>query len=80
MERKKVTSFLDRLKEKAKKQEHYGGDAEIYKAKMVAVRCSNCGAGRSKDDGITKCAYCGFEFMNIKLTDGMFIRKEDNSL
>lgn len=80
MEEKKVNSFLSRLKENAQKQTNYGGEMEITEAKMNAKDCANCGAGRAKQDGLTHCAYCGFEFLNVKLTDGVYIKKEDNSI
>lgn len=80
MEEKKIMSFLDKLKEKAKKQENYGGETEIVEAKMDALSCKNCGAGRAKNDGLTKCGYCGYAFMTIQFTDGVSIKKEDNSL
>lgn len=79
MTEKKVSSFLERLKEKAKQQENYGGEAEVTGARIDARDCPNCGAGRAKRDGITHCAYCGFAFMEKKMTDGIFIKKEDNS-
>ncbi|MXO05426.1 hypothetical protein [Flavobacterium sp. HBTb2-11-1] len=80
MEEKKVNSFLNRLKENAQKQTNYGDEMEITEAKINAKDCPNCGAGRAKQDGLTHCAYCGFEFLNIKLTDGVYIKKEDNSI
>ncbi|MCD9574582.1 hypothetical protein [Flavobacterium soyae] len=80
MEEKKVNSFLDRLKQKAQNQTNYGGEMEISDAKMNAKDCPNCGAGRAKQDGVTHCAYCGFEFITVKLTDGVYIKKEDNSI
>lgn len=80
MEEKKISSFLDRLKEKASQQENYGGKTTINEARMDANSCPNCGAGRTKHDGITHCGYCGFEFISVKLTDGVYIKKEDNSL
>ncbi|GGF23272.1 hypothetical protein [Flavobacterium limi] len=80
MEEKKVTSFLDKLKEKAQKQTNYGGETEITDAQMNLRDCPNCGAGRAKQDGVTHCAYCGFEFIQVKLTDGFYIKKEDNSI
>lgn len=80
MEEKKVTSFLDKLKEKAQKQTNYGGETEITDAQMSLKDCPNCGAGRAKHDGVTHCAYCGFEFIQVKLTDGFYIKKEDNSI
>ena len=80
MEEKKVTSFLDKLKEKAQKQSNYGGETEMTDAQMSLRDCPNCGAGRAKQDGVTHCAYCGFEFIQVKLTDGFYIKKEDNSI
>lgn len=80
MEEKKVTSFLDKLKQKAQNQTNYGGDTKINDAQMNVRDCPNCGAGRAKQDGITHCAYCGFEFISVKLTDGVYIKKEDNSI
>ena len=47
---------------------------------MDALNCINCGAGRTKHDGITHCGYCGYEFIKVKLTDGTYVKKEDNSL
>ncbi|MNR21162.1 hypothetical protein D3C85_1380490 [compost metagenome] len=80
MEEKKVISFLDKLKEKAQKQSNYGGETEITDAQMSLRDCPNCGAGRAKHDGLTNCAYCGYEFIQVKLTDGFYIKKEDNSI
>ena len=80
MEEKKVNSFLERLKQKAQEQTNYGGETEMGEAKMNAKDCPNCGAGRAKQDGVTHCAYCGFEFLSVKLTDGLYIKKEDNSI
>lgn len=76
---KKVKSFLDKLKEKAANQQNYGGDATPPAAKMDAETCPQCGAGRAKQDGVTHCAYCGFEFIAVQLTDGLHIRSSDNS-
>ncbi|WP_269236817.1 hypothetical protein [Flavobacterium flavigenum] len=80
MEEKKVTSFLDKLKEKAQKQTNYGGETEMTDAQMSLRDCPKCGAGRAKHDGVTHCAYCGFEFIPVNLTDGFYIKKEDNSI
>lgn len=79
MTEKKVKSYLDKLKEKAAAQENYGGNFEHSEAKMDAVDCPNCGAGRAKQDGVTHCAYCGFEFIAVKLSDGVNIKSSDNS-
>lgn len=78
-ENKKIGSFLDRLKAKAQAQENYGGKTEITEARMEVRDCPNCGAGRAKQDGVTRCAYCGFEFIGTQLTDGIHLKKEDNS-
>jgi uncharacterized Zn finger protein (UPF0148 family) len=80
MEEKKASSLLDKLKQKAQNQPNYGGETEMTEAKMNTKDCPNCGAGRAKQDGITHCAYCGFEFLSVKLTDGLYIKKEDNSI
>ncbi|OJU47945.1 MAG: hypothetical protein BGN96_05550 [Bacteroidales bacterium 45-6] len=78
-EEKKVNSFLENLKKKAKEQKQYGGETKIVEAKMDVRDCPNCGAGRAQQDGLTHCAYCGFEFLSVKLTDGIYVKKEDNS-
>jgi len=80
MAEKKEKSFIEKLKEKAAQQVNYGGTYEASDAKMGAESCPNCGAGRTRQDGITHCAYCGFEFIATTLTDGMFINKSDNSI
>ena len=80
MEEKKAQSFLEKLKEKAKLQSNYGGDCKPVEAKMEVQNCQNCGAGRAKQDGITHCAYCGFEFLSTIVTDGIYIKKENNSI
>ena len=79
MEEKKANSLIEKLKAKAKQQENYGGHPEHKPADMGAGNCPNCGAGRAKHDGLTHFAYCGFEFMAVKLTDGIHIKPEDNS-
>ena len=79
MEEKKGLSFLEKLKAKAQAQEKYGGEIKAQDANMAANTCANCGAGRAKEDGVTHCAYCGHAFMQVKLTDGLNIKKEDNS-
>jgi uncharacterized Zn finger protein (UPF0148 family) len=80
MEEKKPLSFVEKMKLKAQSQKTYGIESETFKeAKLDAADCPNCGAGRAKQDGLTHCAYCGHEFLAVKLTDGIFIKKEDNS-
>ena len=81
MEEKKPLSFVEKMKLKAQSQKTYGIDENnaFKEAKMDASDCPNCGAGRAEQDGLTHCAYCGHEFLAVKLTDGIFIKKEDNS-
>ncbi|WP_223302280.1 hypothetical protein [Flavobacterium branchiophilum] len=69
------------MKLKVQSQKTYGIDENnaFKEAKMDAADCPNCGAGRAKQEGLTHCAYCGHEFLAVKLTDGIFIKKEDNS-
>jgi uncharacterized Zn finger protein (UPF0148 family) len=76
----KALSILEKLKQKTQAQTPYGGEAKAMDAKMDATVCPNCGAGRAKTDGLTKCGYCGFVFIEKELTDGINIKKEDNSL
>ncbi|UIR55071.1 hypothetical protein LZQ00_12355 [Sphingobacterium sp. SRCM116780] len=78
-ENSKPLSILERMKQKAQEQQTYGGKQEDRPANMKAKDCPNCGAGRAQDDGLTHCAFCGFKFMTVKLTDGIHIKKEDNS-
>lgn len=74
----KTQSFLQRLKRKTTTQAYYGGKPPVEAPSMGAVDCPNCGAGRAQQDGLTHCAYCGYEFMSVTLTDGLHIKKEDN--
>lgn len=78
-EEKKPLSFVERMRQKAAGQKNYGGDPEIKHASMEIKDCPNCGAGRAKQDGLTHCAYCGHQFLQVKLTDGVYVKKEDNS-
>lgn len=77
-EHNKATSLLHRLKENAARQAHYGGESGPLEPRMGLVDCPQCGAGRAQQDGLTHCAYCGFEFMAVTLTDGLHIKKTDN--
>lgn len=38
------------------------------KAEVAALDCPNCGAGRAKHEGVTHCAYCGFQFIEKRWT------------
>ncbi|HOA37479.1 MAG TPA: hypothetical protein PLQ32_05655 [Flavihumibacter sp.] len=76
----KPLSLLERMKQTALSQKSYGGEAPPPEAaSMAAHTCSQCGAGRAKQEGLTHCAYCGHAFMDVSLTDGIHIRKSDNS-
>lgn len=73
----KPMSLVARMKQNALAQKR-----EAFKEKQADMNtktCPNCGAGRAKEDGITRCAYCGFEFIGCKLTDGIHITDNDNS-
>ncbi len=76
---KKPLSLLEKMKQKAMEQKSYGGEYVEEFAKVNVRDCPNCGAGRAKQDGITHCAYCNFEFLSVALTDGINLKKEDNS-
>lgn len=75
----KKLSLLEKMKLKTKQQKVYGGEYVSKNANLISVTCTNCGAPRSQQDGLTHCAYCGFEFITTELTDGITIKKEDNS-
>jgi uncharacterized Zn finger protein (UPF0148 family) len=78
-EKKRTLSYLERLKQKAVSQENYGGEIKEEDAKMEVRDCPECGAGRAYRQGLTACAYCGFKFMTVKLTNGVHIKNENNS-
>ncbi len=76
MEEEKKLSFIERLKQQAVSQKPYGGEIKQEEAQINARTCPNCGAGRALRDDLTECAYCGFEFMDITLDNGIFINKK----
>jgi rubredoxin len=78
-ENKRTRNYLERLKQSALQQKNYGGEIKKEDASMDARDCPNCGAGRAFRHGLTSCAYCGFVFMEVKLTNGIHIKKENNS-
>lgn len=78
-DKKPILSLIERMKLKAMNQKNYGGDYVEDQAKIAVRDCPNCGAGRAKQDGLTHCAYCDFEFLSVVLTDGINLKKEDNS-
>lgn len=71
-------SFAERMKQKAMTQKNYGHELEYPDRgpQMDVTNCPNCGAGRTKQDGLTHCAYCGFEFLSISLTNGIHIKNQ----
>lgn len=79
MEEKQTTkSYLQRLKQQTSTDIPYGGEAQESGPGMGAVNCPSCGAARAKTDGIKRCAYCGYDFLQVDLTDGLFLKKEDS--
>ncbi len=78
MEKKQSTqSYLSRLKKQVVSDTPYGCISEEYAATLDADVCPSCGASRAKEDGIVCCAYCGYEFLTVKPTDGIYLKKED---
>jgi uncharacterized Zn finger protein (UPF0148 family) len=75
----KSMNFLQNMTNLSLKQKNYAEAEEVTEAKTEAKLCPNCGAPRAKQDGLTHCAYCGYKFIDTVLTDGIFIKKEDNS-
>ncbi|WP_448103795.1 hypothetical protein [Pedobacter panaciterrae] len=78
-EKKKTLTYVEKLKQQALSQTNYGGEIPDKAARMEMRDCPNCSAGRAYRDGLTNCAYCGFRFMDSKLTDGIHIKKDNNS-
>ncbi|MCL2090183.1 MAG: hypothetical protein FWH11_02975 [Micrococcales bacterium] len=48
-------------------------------ATVSTPTCPGCGAGLAKMDGLTRCGYCGYQFIAQQLTDGTHISSSDNS-
>jgi hypothetical protein len=48
-------------------------------ASVNARACPGCGAGRAQQDGLTRCGYCGYQFIDQRLTDGIHLSSSDNS-
>ena len=78
-DKKSTLSFIERMKQKTLNQKTYGGEYVEVESKMNIRICPNCGAGRAKQEGLTRCSYCNFEFLAGTLSDGITIKKEDNS-
>ncbi|MDR2122471.1 MAG: zinc ribbon domain-containing protein [Flavobacteriaceae bacterium] len=75
----KSINFLQNMTDLSLKQKNYAETKEAAEAKTETKLCPNCGAPRAKQDGLTHCAYCGHKFIDTTLTDGIYIKKEDNS-
>jgi hypothetical protein len=75
----KTLSFVERMKQRASAQKVYGGECQATEANVGITTCPNCGAGRAENDGLTKCAYCGYVFITVELGDGINIKSKDNS-
>lgn len=73
----KPTSVVERLKQLALQQKRE--PVVIRPADSHVIQCPQCGAGRAKSDGITRCGYCGHVFTTAALSDGINIKEEDNS-
>ncbi|AOM79696.1 hypothetical protein [Pedobacter steynii] len=78
-DKKKAQTYVEQLKQKASEQENYGAEIKYEQAHMLVCDCPECGAGRALVDGLTICAYCGFKFMTVKLSNGIHIKKTNNS-
>jgi hypothetical protein len=77
-EEKRALSLVEKMKLKAQSQTPYGGETKNEAASIDVTDCPNCGAGRAKHEGLKYCAYCGFEFLQVNITDGINLKKEDN--
>lgn len=77
----KYNSLLDRMKKRAQSEKIYGTSEGTMpeQPSLGAGACVNCGAPRAQKDGLTHCGYCGHEFISTELSDGIHIKKEDNS-
>lgn len=79
MSENKANSYIDRIRQRAREQASYGGDAPATAASIAVRDCSGCGAARAWADGLTHCAFCGFEFIATTLSDGVHITADQNS-
>mgnify|MGYP000980182591 CR=1 FL=1 len=73
----KTLSLVERLKKQALEQKREPIITEV--SKTTVIQCPDCGAARAKSDGLTHCAYCGRQLMDVVLTDGIHIKSQDNS-
>jgi len=72
-------SLIERLKLQSQQQKQLAGDFMNKPSQLDTLDCPNCGAGRAKQDGVTKCAYCNYEFISKKIDDGINLKITDNS-
>lgn len=77
MSKEKPTSVVARLKQLAMQQKR--APIVVKAADWLVIQCPQCGAGRTKSDGITRCGYCGHVFTTAELSDGIHIKQNDNS-
>jgi len=73
----KPLSIVEQMKQRALAQKR-DKVVEQQAASTVAT-CPQCGAGRAKHDGLTACAYCGYEYTQATLSEGINIKETDNS-
>uniref|UniRef100_F4CFN0 Uncharacterized protein n=1 Tax=Sphingobacterium sp. (strain 21) TaxID=743722 RepID=F4CFN0_SPHS2 len=73
----KPLSIVERMEQLALQQKREKFTEK--EAGVTIIICPNCGSGRAKEDGLTRCAYCGFEFLTQKLSNGIHLRDHDNS-
>lgn len=74
---KKPLPLIERLKQQAAGQQRE--QVTIADAQTQVTTCTNCGAGRAKQDGLTHCAYCGYAFTAHRMSEGIHINQRDNS-
>jgi DNA-directed RNA polymerase subunit RPC12/RpoP len=75
----KTLNFLRSMTAISLGQKNYAEAETKEVAAAEAKTCPNCGAPRAKQDGLTRCAYCGFKFMDTRLSNGIYLTEEDNS-
>lgn len=76
-EQQKPLSIVEQMKQRALAQQR---DKVVeQQAESTVATCPQCGAGRAKHDGLTACAYCGYEYTQAVLSDGIHIKETDNS-
>jgi hypothetical protein len=69
--------LLRNLSARSRREQRGGGQEPAPSAKVNA--CPRCGAPRSRNTGLTTCAYCGNTFLSVAVTKGLFLGPADNS-